>query len=160
LGVWAPSAPGAHPFVLTIVAAQAGVQLFESLSTMRVRTLIAAAGLAAWATSAGAQQLKIEDLKVGAGAEAKAGRPVTVHYTGWLTDMKKFDSSRDRNKPFTFDLGAGEVIKGWDEGVAGMKVGGVRRLTIPPEKGYGARPVGPIPANSTLIFEVELLGVQ
>ena len=104
--------------------------------------------------------MKIEDLKVGTGAEAKAGHPVSVHYTGWLTDMRKFDSSKDRNKPFVFELGGGQVIKGWDEGVPGMKVGGVRRLTIPPEKGYGARAVGPIPANSTLIFEVELLNVD
>lgn len=104
--------------------------------------------------------MKIEDLKVGTGAEAKAGHPVSVHYTGWLTDMKKFDSSKDRNKPFVFELGGGQVIKGWDEGVQGMKVGGVRRLTIPPEKGYGARAVGPIPANATLIFEVELLNVD
>jgi FKBP-type peptidyl-prolyl cis-trans isomerase len=104
--------------------------------------------------------MKIEDLKEGTGAVATAGHPVTVHYTGWLTDMKKFDSSKDRNKPFEFELGGGQVIKGWDEGVQGMKVGGVRRLTIPPEKGYGARAVGPIPANSTLIFEVELLKVD
>ncbi len=104
--------------------------------------------------------LKIEDLKVGAGAEAKKGQPVTVHYVGTLTTGSKFDSSRDRNEGFEFTLGAGEVIKGWDEGVAGMKVGGLRKLTIPPELGYGARGFPPvIPANSTLIFEVELLEV-
>ncbi len=104
--------------------------------------------------------LKIEDVKVGTGDEAVAGRPVTVHYVGTLTDGKKFDSSRDRNQGFTFALGAGQVIRGWDEGVAGMKVGGMRRLTIPPELGYGPMGYPPvIPPNSTLIFEVELLSV-
>lgn len=104
--------------------------------------------------------LKIEDEKVGTGDEAVAGRPVTVHYVGTLTDGKKFDSSRDRNQGFTFALGAGQVIRGWDEGVVGMKVGGVRRLTIPPELGYGPMGYPPvIPPNSTLIFEVELLSV-
>jgi FKBP-type peptidyl-prolyl cis-trans isomerase len=104
--------------------------------------------------------LKVEDLQVGTGAEAVAGKKVTVHYTGTLTDGSKFDSSLDRGRPFDFPLGAGRVIKGWDEGVAGMKVGGKRRLTIPPELGYGARGFPPvIPPNSTLVFEVELLGV-
>jgi peptidylprolyl isomerase len=104
--------------------------------------------------------LKIEDLKVGTGAEAVAGKSVTVHYVGTLTNGSKFDSSRDRGQGFTFGLGAGQVIKGWDQGVAGMKVGGLRKLTIPPELGYGARGFPPvIPANSTLIFEVELLSV-
>lgn len=104
--------------------------------------------------------LKIEDLKLGAGAEATKGKRVTVHYVGTLTTGSKFDSSRDRNEGFKFALGAGEVIKGWDEGVAGMKVGGLRKLTIPPELGYGARGFPPvIPGNSTLIFEVELLEV-
>ncbi len=112
------------------------------------------------AAPAGAQGLKIESLKTGTGAEAKPGQTVTVHYTGWLTSGQKFDSSRDRGRPFSFALGAGQVIRGWDEGVAGMRVGGVRRLTIPPELGYGNRAVGPIPAGSTLVFEVELLGVQ
>jgi FKBP-type peptidyl-prolyl cis-trans isomerase len=105
--------------------------------------------------------LKVEDLQIGTGAEAVAGKKVTVHYTGTLTDGSKFDSSLDRGRPFDFPLGAGRVIKGWDEGVAGMKVGGKRRLTIPPELGYGARGFPPvIPPNSTLIFEVELLGVS
>jgi FKBP-type peptidyl-prolyl cis-trans isomerase FkpA len=104
--------------------------------------------------------LKIEDLKVGTGAEAKTGKAVTVHYVGTLTTGSKFDSSRDRGEGFTFSLGAGEVIQGWDKGVAGMKVGGLRKLTIPPEMGYGARGFPPvIPPNSTLVFEVELLGV-
>ncbi len=104
--------------------------------------------------------LKIEDHKVGDGAEAKAGQMVTVHYTGTLTDGHKFDSSKDRNQPFKFKLGAGQVIKGWDQGVAGMKIGGIRKLTIPAELGYGARSAGSIPPNSVLVFEVELLGVD
>ncbi len=101
--------------------------------------------------------LKIEELKVGDGAEAKAGDIVLVHYSGTLTNGSKFDSSYDRNEPFEFALGAGQVIEGWDKGVAGMKVGGKRKLTIAPELGYGDRAIGPIPVNSTLIFEVELL---
>ncbi|HEY8020945.1 MAG TPA: FKBP-type peptidyl-prolyl cis-trans isomerase [Thermoanaerobaculia bacterium] len=105
--------------------------------------------------------LKYVDQKVGDGDEAKSGDTVTVHYTGWLTDGKKFDSSVDRNQPFTFRLGASQVIEGWDKGVAGMKVGGKRKLTIPPGLAYGNRAVGGvIPPNSTLIFEVELLGVK
>jgi FKBP-type peptidyl-prolyl cis-trans isomerase len=105
--------------------------------------------------------LKQEDLVVGSGAEAVAGKTVSVHYTGKLTDGTKFDSSLDRGDPFSFRLGAGQVIKGWDQGVAGMKVGGKRLLTIPPELGYGQRGFpGAIPPNSTLVFEVELLGVS
>ena len=104
--------------------------------------------------------LQIEELKIGTGAEAKAGKHVTVHYVGTLTNGKKFDSSRDRGEGFDFNLGAGEVIQGWDQGVAGMKVGGMRKLTVPAELGYGARGFPPvIPPNSTLIFEVELLEV-
>ncbi|PXX38588.1 FKBP-type peptidyl-prolyl cis-trans isomerase [Aquitalea sp. FJL05] len=104
--------------------------------------------------------LIIEDLTVGEGAEAVAGEEVTVHYTGWLTNGSKFDSSKDRYQPFSFPLGAGHVIKGWDQGVVGMKVGGKRKLTIPPELGYGARGAGGvIPPNATLVFEVELLQV-
>jgi FKBP-type peptidyl-prolyl cis-trans isomerase len=113
-------------------------------------------------------QLMKTDEAAGSGHEAAAGRRVTVHYTGWLykedaADHKgrKFDSSRDRNDPFTFRLGAGEVIQGWDEGVAGMKVGGRRTLTIPPALGYGAMGSPPvIPANATLVFDVELLDVR
>ena len=109
--------------------------------------------------------LKIEEVKVGAGEVAVSGKSVTVHYTGWLTDGviqgKKFDSSKDRGDPFIFPLGRGQVIKGWDEGVAGMKVGGKRTLVIPPDLGYGARGAGGvIPPNATLKFEVELLEVK
>jgi len=107
-----------------------------------------------------ASGLIYEELIVGDGAQAASGQQVTVHYTGWLMDGTKFDSSKDRNDPFEFHLGAGQVIKGWDEGVAGMKIGGRRKLTIPPELGYGARGAGGvIPPDATLIFEVELLGV-
>jgi FKBP-type peptidyl-prolyl cis-trans isomerase FkpA len=104
--------------------------------------------------------LIIEDVVVGAGAEAVAGQYVSVHYTGWLTDGKKFDSSKDRDDPFEFPLGQGHVIRGWDEGVQGMKIGGTRKLTIPPALGYGARGAGGvIPPNATLVFEVELLDI-
>jgi FKBP-type peptidyl-prolyl cis-trans isomerase len=105
--------------------------------------------------------LKYTDIKVGEGEEAKPGQAVTVHYTGRLTDGTKFDSSLDRKQPFSFKLGAGQVIQGWDQGVAGMKVGGKRKLTIPPGLGYGSQSVGGvIPPNSTLVFDVELLGVK
>src|SRR3954463_9882851 len=105
-------------------------------------------------------ELQVEEIKVGDGAEAQSGKKVTVHYVGTLTDGKKFDSSRDRGKGFSFKLGAGQVIKGWDQGVAGMKVGGLRKLTIPSDLAYGDRGFpGAIPPRATLIFEVELLSV-
>jgi len=125
-----------------------------------VATTAVAAGQAAQPT-----QLKITDTKVGTGAVAKAGEQVTVHYTGWLyvngAKGKKFDSSVDRGEPFSFALGAGNVIPGWDKGVVGMKVGGTRTLIIPPDMGYGAggTPDGTIPPNATLIFDVQLLKV-
>ena len=108
--------------------------------------------------------LKYADLSVGKGQEAKAGDTVKVDYTGWLYQKgargAKFDSSKDRDKPFIFTIGEGKVIKGWEEGVKGMKVGGKRELIIPPSLGYGARGFGPIPPNATLDFEIELLGVK
>ena len=120
-----------------------------------------------WA-QASTKGLTMIDHKIGTGAEAVPGKTVAVHYTGWLFDAaapetkgKKFDSSRDRGDPFSFPLGGGRVIAGWDQGVAGMKVGGQRTLTIPPELGYGARGAGGvIPPNATLVFDVELLGVE
>ncbi|MFC0282723.1 FKBP-type peptidyl-prolyl cis-trans isomerase [Camelimonas abortus] len=138
------------------------------------RTLAPLAGAAVLAMTASAfadsfttlpSGLKYRDEVVGSGATARPGQQVKVHYTGWLDDNgkpgRKFDSSRDRGQPFEFSLGAGQVIRGWDEGVAGMKVGGRRLLVIPPELGYGARGAGGvIPPNATLIFDVELLGVR
>lgn len=105
------------------------------------------------------KDFQIIDLVIGKGDEAFSGSYVTVHYVGKLTNGTKFDSSRDRNRPFEFNLGAGEVVKGWDKGVKGMRVGGKRKLIIPPELGYGSKQVGNIPPNSTLIFEVELLKI-
>jgi FKBP-type peptidyl-prolyl cis-trans isomerase FkpA len=105
--------------------------------------------------------MQIEDMTVGTGKEASSGKTVSVHYTGTLTSGQKFDSSLDRGQPFSFVLGKGQVIKGWDQGVAGMKVGGKRKLTIPPDLAYGARGFPPvIPPNSTLVFVVELLDVR
>jgi FKBP-type peptidyl-prolyl cis-trans isomerase len=105
--------------------------------------------------------LQYQDVVTGTGAEAGTGQVAVVHYTGWLTDGSKFDSSRDRGEPFSFSLGAGQVIAGWDQGVAGMKVGGRRKLVIPPDLGYGAMGSPPvIPPNATLVFDVELLDVK
>lgn len=111
-------------------------------------------------TTTTASGLVIEEMEVGSGAQAQVGQMATVHYTGWLTNGTKFDSSVDRGEPFAFPLGRRHVIAGWDEGVQGMKVGGRRKLTIPGNLGYGARGAGGvIPPNATLVFEVELLGV-
>ena len=105
--------------------------------------------------------LQYDDLLVGEGAVAQAGQFVSVHYTGWLTNGRKFDSSLDRGDPFSFHLGQGQVIAGWDEGVQGMQIGGKRKLTIPPDLGYGRDGAGGvIPPDATLVFEVELLGVE
>ncbi|TGL99577.1 FKBP-type peptidyl-prolyl cis-trans isomerase [Leptospira jelokensis] len=107
-----------------------------------------------------ADELLIQDTKQGLGKEAIRGTTVVVHYTGKLTNGKVFDSSLDRGEPFSFQLGQGRVIQGWERGILGMKEGGKRKLTIPPQYGYGAREMGPIPANSTLIFDVELIKVK
>jgi len=142
-------------FIIVLIVAIVGVAYKitvkpSTVDTNKTMTITTASGL------------QMTDEVVGTGAEAVAGKKVSVHYTGTLENGKKFDSSLDRGQPFTFDLGAGQVIKGWDEGVAGMKVGGKRKLVIPANLGYGAREVGNgvIPANSTLIFEVELLDVK
>lgn len=143
----------------------ANFALFFSILTM---TAVAACGGEVHMAQSNITELIKTDAAVGTGNEAVAGRRVTVHYTGWLYDTtaadnkgKTFDSSRDRSEPFTFRLGGGEVIRGWDEGVAGMKVGGRRTLTIPSEYGYGARGAGGvIPPNATLLFDVELLDVR
>ncbi|MBI4864830.1 MAG: FKBP-type peptidyl-prolyl cis-trans isomerase [Candidatus Riflebacteria bacterium] len=138
----------------------------ESATPVPTVSAAAAPGVVVPSTAAGAVQtmpsgLKIEDLKVGDGASPNPGQTAVVHYTGWLTDGTKFDSSVDRGRPFEFPIGAGRVIKGWDEGVATMKIGGKRKLTIPPEIGYGATGAGTkVPPNATLIFEVELLEVK
>ncbi|MDO8510371.1 MAG: FKBP-type peptidyl-prolyl cis-trans isomerase [bacterium] len=106
------------------------------------------------------QSLQNETVVEGQGEGAVAGNTVTVHYTGTLADGTKFDSSVDRGQPFTFVLGAGQVIQGWEQGIVGMKVGEKRRLVIPPHLGYGAQAIGPIPSNSTLIFDVEMIAIQ
>jgi peptidylprolyl isomerase len=134
-------------------AALAGFAVAPTIARAEPETTLTASGL------------KYTDVKVGTGAEAKPGKTVSVHYTGWLYNNgqkgKKFDSSRDRGEPFDFPLGGGQVIQGWDEGVAGMKVGGKRTLVIPPALGYGERGAGgAIPPGATLLFDVELIGVK
>ncbi len=153
-----------RPVALMVAGAIAVVALVAYTSTV-AQNKKAGADVSAPAATQG---LKMTDVKQGSGAEAVAGKTVVVHYTGWLYDAAKpdhkgakFDSSRDRGDPFDFPLGAGHVIKGWDQGVAGMKVGGQRTLVIPPELGYGARGAGGvIPPNATLVFDVELLDVK
>ena len=133
------------------------------LSLLTAVGLVLAAGISAQETKLTKTDsgLQYQELKEGAGQVAKKGDTVDVHYTGWLTSGKKFDSSVDRKEPFTFKLGEGMVIKGWDEGVQGIKVGGKRKLIIPPQLGYGERGAGKdIPPNATLIFEVELLKIK
>ncbi len=154
--------------LLTAAALAAGVGLTHLALAETDQAAADKTATAATDTKAEITKLVIEDVKKGTGEETQDGKPVQVHYTGWLYDPKaennagtKFDSSRDRGQPFTFTLGAGQVIKGWDEGVAGMKVGGQRRLIIPPDMGYGAQGAGDvIPPNSTLVFDVELLDVS
>ncbi|BDA78960.1 peptidyl-prolyl cis-trans isomerase [Leptospira kobayashii] len=125
-----------------------------------IKRLIPFLALASITTLFAADDLLIQDTKLGLGKEALRGTTVKVHYTGKLTNGKVFDSSVERGEPFSFDLGSGQVIQGWEKGIVGMKEGGKRKLTIPPKFGYGARAVGPIPANSTLIFDVELIQVK
>jgi FKBP-type peptidyl-prolyl cis-trans isomerase len=128
---------------------------------MKIMTFLAAFLLFLGAAMpAEAQQMKVEDIKLGTGVSAVVGKTVTAHYTGTLTNGSKFDSSKDRGQPFSFRLGAGQVIRGWDEGLVGMREGGVRKLTIPPHMGYGDRAAGRIPPNSTLLFEIELIKVE
>ena len=150
-------------YVSAVAVSLAAVVSMTSACTKKSgdATLTTTGYVASGGTSTASSGLKIEDSKVGSGAEAVAGKTVTVHYSGYLTNGKKFDSSLDRGQPFKFTLGAGQVIKGWDQGVAGMKVGGKRKLTIPPDMGYGERGAGNvIPPNATLVFDVELLNVE
>ncbi|MFO0676449.1 MAG: FKBP-type peptidyl-prolyl cis-trans isomerase [Polyangiaceae bacterium] len=139
-----------------------GVLAFASTGCSKLteppEPVVSEAGAPAAATGT---KVQIVDVVVGSGREAKSGDKISVHYTGTLTDGKEFDSSRPRNSPFDFKLGGGQVIKGWDEGLVGMKVGGKRKITIPPALGYGERGSPPkIPGNSTLVFEVELLDIK
>ncbi len=141
-------------------------QSSSASTTTTQATTTPAAGDAATPATGGkvhklASGLQYEDMVVGSGTMAEPGMNVSVHYTGWLTDGTKFDSSLDRGQPFQFQLGGGQVIRGWDEGVKGMRIGGKRKLTIPPDMGYGARGAGGvIPPNATLVFDVELLDVK
>ncbi|GBF41881.1 FKBP-type peptidyl-prolyl cis-trans isomerase [Leptospira ellinghausenii] len=125
-----------------------------------MKQLFLTLSLLLFVTGLSADELLIQDTKQGLGKEAIRGTTVVVHYTGKLTNGKVFDSSVDRGEPFSFQLGQGQVIQGWERGIVGMKEGGKRKLTIPPKFGYGDRAVGPIPANSTLVFDVELIKVK
>jgi FKBP-type peptidyl-prolyl cis-trans isomerase len=129
------------------------------LSALILLALAACGGGDSGTAPTGGGTLVIEDIVVGTGATAAGGDVVTVNYVGTLTNGTKFDSSYDSGQPYTFRIGAGQVIAGWDQGLPGMKVGGKRRLTIPPSLGYGNQAVGPIPANSTLVFEIELVSI-
>jgi peptidylprolyl isomerase len=135
----------------------AGKIRWQAVSWVSMRIKASVLGAKAMTTQSG---LRYEDIVVGTGPSPQSGQEVTVHYTGTLEDGTKFDSSFDHGQPIKFKIGVGRVIKGWDEGLMTMKVGGKRKLVIPPQLGYGARPMGPIPPNSTLVFEVELLDVQ
>lgn len=132
----------------------------QRLYNRRMKLFSILLGFLLVSTSLFADELLIQDTKQGLGREAIRGTTVVVHYTGKLTNGKVFDSSLDRGEPFSFQLGQGQVIQGWERGIVGMKEGGKRKLTIPPQYGYGARAVGPIPANSTLVFDVELIKVK
>lgn len=146
-GKWVGTGPGSLP----------GVQGLRAKPTLTLQMGVTTVSEEITTTSG----LKYQVITPGTGAEAKSGQQVTVHYTGWLTNGTKFDSSLDRNEPFRFGLGARQVIAGWDEGVSGMKIGEKRKLTIPADLGYGARGAGGvIPPNATLIFDVELLGLS
>jgi len=129
------------------------------LAVLSLLILAACGGGDSGASPSGGGTLVIEDLVVGTGATAAVGDTVTVHYVGTFTNGTKFDSSYDRNQPYPFRIGAGQVIAGWDQGVPGMKVGGKRRLTIPPDLAYGSRGQGAIPPNTTLVFEIDLLSI-
>lgn len=132
----------------------------QKLYNRRMKLFSILLGFLLASTGLFADELLIQDTKQGLGREAIRGTTVVVHYTGKLTNGKVFDSSLDRGEPFSFQLGQGQVIQGWERGIVGMKEGGKRKLTIPPQYGYGARAVGPIPANSTLVFDVELIKVK
>jgi len=154
---------GVYLIILVFIVSVITLLLLGNTSKKKIKSNVLLQTPTSSATIIGSNmdELKIEDIVVGTGLEAVFGKKVTVDYLGTLINETKFDSSYDRGVPFSFNLGAGEVIKGWDQGVAGMKVGGKRKLTIPSELGYGVSGAGDlIPPNSTLVFEVELLGVE
>jgi peptidylprolyl isomerase len=152
-----PLGQGSHIEIWVKRAGGAGRPRWQAVSWVSMPIKASVLGAKAVTTQSG---LRYEDIVVGTGPSPQSGQEVTVHYTGTLETGTKFDSSLDRGQPFGFKIGVGQVIKGWDEGVMTMKVGGKRKLVIPPQLGYGARGVGPIPPNATLVFEVELLGVK